>query len=106
MTLIRRTGDNVGMDAFMLVWTGVIVAGVLVLLAVAKLSRQRAMDIAEKGDREALGEQVAIENRDIGQMVEGNNEYRRRRGEDELTEEGVRAAIERQELDRLGDPKR
>ena len=90
----------------MVVWTGVIVVGVLVLLGLAKFNRQRAMDIAEKGDREALGEQVAIENRDIGQMVEGNNEYRRRRGEEELTEEGVHASIGDQELGRLTEPKR
>ena len=90
----------------MLVWTGVIVVGVLVLLAVAKMNKSRAMDIAEKGDRQKLGEQVAIENRDICQMVEGNNEYRRRRGEEELTEEGVRTAIGQQELDRLTEPKR
>jgi hypothetical protein len=89
----------------MLVWTGVIVVGVLVLLAVAKMNKSRAMDIAEKGDRQKLGEQVAIENRDIGQMVEGNNEYRRRRGEEELTEEGVRASIRQQELDRLSTTK-
>jgi hypothetical protein len=89
------------MDAFMLVWTGVIVVGALALLLVGKLSKKRAMDIAEKGDRKALGEMVAIENRDIGQMVEGNNEYRRRRGEEELTEEGVRSAVGQQELDRL-----
>ena len=85
----------------MLVWTGVIVVGVLVLLGVAKMNKQRAMDIADKGERKKLGEQVAIENRDIGQMVEGNNEYRRRRGEEELTEEGVRTAVGQQELDRL-----
>ena len=85
----------------MLVWTVAIVVGVLALLAIAKLSRKRAMDIAEKGDREALGEMVAIENRDIGQMVEGQNEYRRRRGEKELTEEGVRSEVGQQELGRL-----
>ena len=89
----------------MLAWTGAIVLGVLVLLAVAKLNKSRAMDIADKGEREKLGEQVAIENRDIGQMVEGNNEYRRRRGEEELTEEGVRAAINEQELGRLSGSK-
>ena len=90
----------------MLVWTGVIVVGVLALLLIAKLNKKRAMDIAEKGDRKALGEMVAIENRDIGQMVEGNNEYRRRRGEEELTEEGVHASIGDQELERLSGSKR
>jgi hypothetical protein len=94
------------MDAFMLVWTGVIVLGVIVLLVLARVSRQRAMDIAEKHDRKALGEMVAIENRDIGQMVEGNNEYRRRRGADEVTEEGVRSEIGSQELGRLNSSER
>ena len=94
------------MDAFMLVWTGAIVVGVLVLLVLAKVSKRRAMDIAEKGDRKALGEMVAIENRDIGQMVEGNMEYRRRRGEQELTEEGVHAAVGQQELGRLSGSER
>ena len=89
----------------MVVWTGVIVVGVLVLLAIAKMNRSRAMDIADKGNRKKLGEQVAIENQDIAEMVEGNNEYRRRRGGEELTEEGVRASIGQQELDRLSTSK-
>jgi hypothetical protein len=89
------------MDAFMLIWTAVIVGGVLVLLILARVSKRRAMDIAERKDRQAWGEMVAIENRDIGQMVEGQNRYRRRRGEEDLTEEGVRSEVGRQELDRL-----
>ena len=89
------------MDAFMLIWTALIVGGVLVFLVLAKISKRRAMDIADKGNRKALGEMVAIENRDIGQMVEGNNEYRRRRGERDLTEADVENAVERQELGRL-----
>ena len=106
MTVFAPPGNPEGMDAFMLVWTGLIVVGVLGFLLIAKLSKKRAMDIAEKGDRKALGEMVAIENRDIGQMVEGNNEYRRRRGAQEQTEEGVHSAIGQQELDRLSRPKR
>ena len=90
----------------MLIWTGVIVVGVFALLLVARLSKRRAMDIAEKGDRKALGEMVAIENRDIGQMVEGNNAYRRRRGDEELTEQDVHAAVRQQELGRLTETKR
>jgi hypothetical protein len=89
------------MDAFMLVWTGIIAVCVVVFLVLARLNKSRAMDIAEKGNRKALGEMVAIENRDIGQMVEGTNAYRRRRGETELTEEGVQGAISQQELARL-----
>jgi len=88
------------------VWTGIIMVGVDVLLVLAKVSKRRAMDIAEKGDRKALGEMVAIENRDIGQMVEGNNAYRKRRGEEELTEEGVQSAIGQQELGRLDGAER
>jgi hypothetical protein len=94
------------MDAFMLVWTGIIGVGVVAFLVLARLNKSRAMDIAEKGNRKALGEMVAIENRDIGQMVEGNNEYRRRRGQDELTEEDVRSAVGRQETDRLSGTRR
>ena len=85
----------------MLVWTGIIAVGVVAFLVLARLNKSRAMDIADKGNRKALGEMVAIENRDIDQMVESNNEYRRRRGEEELTEEGVRAAVGQQELGRL-----
>jgi hypothetical protein len=33
-----------------------------------------------------------------------NNQHRRRRGEEELTEEGVRSAVGQQELDRLRAP--
>jgi hypothetical protein len=75
-------------------------------LVLARVNKSRAMDIADKGNRKALGEMVAIENRDIGQMVEGNNEYRRRRGEEELSEEDVRSAVGRQEMGRLGGTRR
>jgi hypothetical protein len=94
------------MDAFMLVWTGIIAVGVVAFLVLARLNKSRAMDIAEKGNRKALGEMAAIENRDIGQMVEGNNEYRRRRGEEQLTAAEVHSAVGRQELTRLDDAER
>ena len=43
---------------------------------------------------------------DVQQMVDAQNEMRRRRGADELVEGDLRAEVEREELERLrrGDP--
>lgn len=38
---------------------------------------------------------------DVQQMVEAQNEIRRRRGADELIEDDLRAEVEREELERL-----
>ena len=45
-------------------------------------------------------DEIALELEDIDQMLEAQNERRRRRGEPELTEDGLRAEVEVEERER------
>src|SRR4051812_3760282 len=89
------------MDAFGAVVFGGLLAIVLVLLAVGRFSARRSSDITNKDVNEALGERAAIEDRDIGEMVEGQNVYRRRKGRPGLTESEVRRRGGSEQLRRL-----
>ena len=90
------------MDTFSLI---VLVGIVFVcgsFLLIAKLSTRRSVqDITDKRDRKAWGTMAAIEERDVGQMVESQNTYRRRRGAPERTEEEVRRRVGEEQLRRL-----
>jgi hypothetical protein len=94
------------MDTFSLIWSVLIVGGVLALLAVGRFSRRSTGDIATRGEREKLGELARLEEREVGEMVEGQNVYRRRTGRRELTESDVRARVGAQELARLDEADR
>jgi len=85
------------MDPFTLVVIGAIVLGILVFLAIGFWHPARASDVTDSARQQAWAAQAEIEGRDIGEMVEGQNVYRRARGEDEITEgDAQRAANERQ----------
>ena len=91
------------MDAFFLIVVGGIVVLVGVLVAIGLWHPARAMEITDQDRHERWAAQADIEEREVGEMVEGQNEYRRARGEDELTEgEAHRraAARQRESLDR------
>ena len=66
----------------------------------------RAMEITDKDRQEKWATQATIKEGDVGQMVEGQNVYRRARGEEEITEgDAQRAGSERQResIDRTRD---
>jgi hypothetical protein len=91
------------MDAFVLIVIGSVVAVVLVFLALGFWHPARAMEITDQERQKRWATQAEIEERDVGQMVEGQNKYRRARGEEELTEERVQAAAtkrQRESIDR------
>jgi hypothetical protein len=50
---------------------------------------------------EVMGARAAIEDRDIGEMVDGQNDYRRRRGKRAVTESEVRRRVGSEQLGRL-----
>ena len=90
------------MDTF----SAIVVVGLVVVigafLLIGKLSTGRKVqDITDKGDRRAWGDMAAIEERDVGQMVDSQNAYRRRRGAPERTEEEVRRGVGEEQLERL-----
>lgn len=91
------------MDTF----TAIVVIGLVVVigtfLLLGRFSGRRVQDITDKGQNAKLGAMAAIEDRDVGQMVEGQNAYRRRRGAPERTEEEVRRAVGEEQRERLRD---
>jgi hypothetical protein len=89
------------MDLFALIVFGGIAVLLLALVALGSLSRRRVRDITHHGDHEALAARLRIEQRDIPEMVDAQNEYRRRHGRPETTEDEVRRRVGREELDRL-----
>ena len=85
------------MDAFTLIVLGGIVVVVLVFLAIGFWHPARATDVTDAARQQAWADQAEIEERDVGEMVEGQNVYRRARGDEEITVgDAQRAAAERQ----------
>jgi hypothetical protein len=85
------------MDAFTLIVIGGIFLALIVFLAIGLWHPARATDVTDAARQQAWADQANIEEHEIGEMVEGQNEYRRARGDDELTAgDAQRAAAERQ----------
>lgn len=94
------------MDAFTLIVLGGIVVVVLVFLALGFWHPARTSDVTDASRQEKWATQAEIEGRDVGEMVAGQNVYRRARGDDEISEgDAQRAAAERQResIDRARD---
>jgi hypothetical protein len=89
------------MDLFGVIVFGSLLAVVLVLLAIGRFSARSARDITNEDVNETMGARVAIEDKDIGEMVEGQNFYRRRRGQPAVTEAQVRRRVGSEQLGRL-----
>jgi hypothetical protein len=89
------------MDTFALIVFGGLGVVLVVLLALGASSRRRVRDITHQDDYEAWSAQIKIEERDIPEMVEAQNEYRRRQNRPELTEREVRRRVGREERRRL-----
>jgi hypothetical protein len=90
------------MDTFTLIVFGGLAAFLLTLLWLGFFSGGRSLrDITDKGDDKAIAARLAVEERDIPEMVGAQNEYRRRDGRAELTEQEVRGRVGARELERL-----
>jgi hypothetical protein len=91
------------MDVFTLIVVGGLLSVVGLFLGIGLFHRSRAMDIANKGVQRTWETQATVEEGDIPQMVEGQNAYRRRRGQAAISPADVRrqaAARQRRSLDR------
>ena len=85
------------MDAFTLIVLGGIALVVIVFLVIGVWHPARALDVTDGARQKRWATQAQIEGRELGEMVEGQNVYRRSRGDDEITvEDAQRAADERQ----------
>ena len=91
------------MDLFAVIILGGIALVVVVLLAIGRFSGRSSTDITNEDVNAAMGARARIEDRDIGEMVEGQNVYRRRRGQRPTTESEVRRRVGSEELGRLDE---
>ena len=94
------------MDKFTLIWSVLIVGGVVALLLIGRFSRRSANDITTRGEHETLGELNRLEELEVGEMVEGQNVYRRARGDEEITAADAQAAgdaRQRESIERATD---
>ena len=73
--------------------------GLLVLLA--RLYPGSGADLLDWGPTRTYEHEVELEMQDVEQMIAAQNEYRRRRGARELTEEEIREGVARDEVRRL-----
>ena len=89
------------MDLFGAIVFGSLLVVVVGLLAIGRFSARSARDITNEDVNERMGGLVAIEDKDIGEMVEGQNFYRRRRGQPVLTERQIRRRVGAEQLGRL-----
>jgi len=90
-------------DAFPLYVFGGITVLVGLLVLVARLYPGSGADLLDWGPTRSYEQEIELENQDVEQMIEAQNEYRRRRGEAEVSEEEVRLDVVREELRRLRD---
>jgi hypothetical protein len=91
------------MDIFALMVLGGVALTVVVLLALGMWSPRRASEITDKDRYRSWVTQADIEENDVPQMIEGQNEYRRARGDEDLTEGQIRgqaAAAQRKSIAR------
>ena len=98
------------MDPF----AAIVVVGIAVVfvtfLALGRLADRRTVaEITDKGRNKALAAQAEIEDRDLPQMVEAANEYRRRQGRHETSLDEVRSRVageQRERVDEAGRARR
>jgi hypothetical protein len=91
---------------FVLGTVALLLALVFVLVFVAHVSQRRDVDLIDWKPTRSPEVEAQNEIDDIRQMVDAQNEMRRRRGAPELDEDRLRAEVEEAELERLrrGDP--
>jgi len=90
-------------DAFPLYVFGGIAVLVGLLVLVARMYPGSGADLLDWGPSRSYEQEIELENQDVEQMIEAQNEYRRRRGEAEVSEEEVRLDVVREELKRISE---
>jgi hypothetical protein len=83
-------GGSSTVDTFALIVVGGVGLTVLALIGLGTWSPRRTSEITDKDRHRNWITQAEIEERDVPQMIEGQNEYRRSRGDEELTEGQIR----------------
>jgi hypothetical protein len=95
-------GHNHGMDTFSAIVFGGLVLCVLAFLAIGYAWRDRPVEeITDRKHNNRWATQMNIEERDIPQMLEAANDYRRKRGMPEITAEAFGAQVEGEQRELL-----
>jgi hypothetical protein len=90
-------------DTFSLIVFGGLVLFVATLLWIGFFNRSRVRDLTHKGDHRVIAARLAIEERDVPEMVDAQNDYRRRGGRAEITEQEIRRQVGAREIERLDE---
>lgn len=85
------------MDGFAVIAVVGLIVLVLVLLAIGKWYPGTGADVLDWKPTRSVETEVELELDDIDQMLEAQNERRRRRGQPDRTEEDVRAEVAAEE---------
>jgi hypothetical protein len=91
------------MDSFPLMVLGGIGIVVLALVLIGRFYPGTGADILDWRPTRSYETEIELEMQDVQQMLEAQNEYRRKRGERELTEDEVREKVAREESEWLAD---
>jgi hypothetical protein len=87
----------------------VLVAGIaiiLIFLAIGKWYPGSGADVIDWKPTRSYEDEIRLEMEDVEQMIEAQNERRRRSGRPEITEEEVRAEVEAAERERKEEAER
>jgi hypothetical protein len=87
------------MDFGLVVLTGFVLLA-LVLLAIGKWYPGTGAEVLDWQPTRSVEDEVKLELEDVDQMLEAQNERRRRSGRPEITEDEVRAEVEADQRDR------
>jgi hypothetical protein len=90
-------------DAFPLIVLGGIAIVVAALVLLGRFYPGSGADLLDWGPTRSYETEMELEAEDIDQMIEAQNRYRRKRGEQEITEDDVRDSVAREEAERLRD---
>ncbi len=91
---------------FALLTLGMLAAIVGVLMLIGHFYKGSTADLVDWKPTRSPEVEAQNELDDVRQMLEAQNEMRRRRGAPEIDEQGIRVEVEEEELERLrrGDP--
>ncbi len=91
------------MDTFPLIVLGglLVIVGLLVLLA--RLYPGTGADLLDWQPTRSYETEIELEMQDVEQMIQAQNEYRRKRGESEISEDEFREQVVREEARRAAE---
>jgi NH3-dependent NAD+ synthetase len=84
-------------DGFTLLVTAFLIGAVLVFLAIGRYHPKSGADVLDWKPTRSHEEEVRLEFEDVDQMLEAQNERRRRAGRPEITENDVREDVKEHE---------